>query len=270
MNKKIILIIIPLLILLVIVIKNGIVNMDVKFKEVTLELNSNYPTNINYYIDTKLDNCKVDIQTINKTVGKDNYEVICGEKKYKGNLTIVDTKDPLVISHKHFITKDKAFNQYDHIYYNSENIKNIAIGKVEELKKLLSEKGDYKYPVNIVDSSNNVTGYNIGIEVIEENITKILKATVSTDEQVNFSDNTIKVEYMFIIGEDDKILNYADVITTYEYTSEDYIEAKKNIKANTFNEKVGQVVTDETNNLIIFQYELKGEELKAVINTITT
>ena len=237
-------------------------SITVDLKDVTLELNSEVPDDISSYATitgTDSKNCSVITTGIDtKKAGKYKYVVKCGDKKYEGNVTVLEDNE-LTIDLQEVVVSVGAENVLaeNFIVADSCNKKDCKFSFVDKDKvdEYLKTAGTYEVDIKITaeDLEGTVKG---SLTVINEEIKLYLVCNLESNNKITTD--------KYAMGSENTYIGLAYRTHEYSFKSEeDYKKAVKDKESTiTYDDITGNATYNDKDKILTISNKLTEEELK--------
>ena len=248
-------------------ISKGSIGNAVVTKDLSLEIGEDLPSDINEYATFKSissSNCILDTNNVDTTkAGKYEYSITCGNRSYKGNIALTDSKAPEVktktivkkvdeeITAEEFVSECNESTNCTYTFENSEQVLNN-----------IKQAGSYEFNIIVKDANENSATVPVKMIVIDSDIKVYLNCVLSDQTEEGFNGVVSYVDKIGISPESQYVGIYFK-ITEYMASSEDeYNKIKTNYETNKvwdINNGEGTPVFDDTNLTISIEQPYSGE-----------
>ncbi len=259
-------------------ISKGTLSNAVVTKEINMEMGEELSTNINDYATFKSiasSNCVLNTKNVDiLNAGTYEYSITCGNRAYKGNITIKDSQAP-VVKTKTLVKKiNDPVNPEEFISECADSSGcTYKFQNPEIVNTHLQQAGTYDMNIIINDASNNSTTVAVKLIVIDGDIKVYLNCVLKDQAEENFAGI---VSYIDKIGINTDT-NYAGIhfnIKEYTASSVDEYNRIKNEYINNqtliINNGLGNPIFDDTNLTITIEDALNEAEFGESYSEIKT
>lgn len=241
----------------------------VRTSTLEVELNSALSTNIADYATitgTDAKNCSLNTSNVDISVeGTYEYNIICGNDTYKGNVIVVNNALPTATTKDVYATlvTDEATagstNVMDFIVDGSCTSTDCtyAFGDGFDLTNSLKTAGVYEVPIVITDSTNKTNNLTGTLIVLAKPVKLFLNCSTTVDNST--------VTDRIAVGDDNTFFGYAERVSVFTFDDEEeYKNATNGKNSNiSYNNVSGRATYDDNNKTLTIKSELTTEILNS-------
>jgi len=248
-------------------ISKGTLSNSVVTKDITIQIGEELSTNINDYATFKSissNNCILNTKNIdvNKT-GNYEYTISCGNRIYKGNLSIKDTVAPQVKTKTIIKKVNEEVLPQDFIALCDEASEcTYSFENPEIVTNSITTPGTYEFNLIVMDSSNNVTNAKVKLIVMDIDIKVYVNCVLADQVEEEFDGSVSLINKIAINDETVYAGLYFDIKEYIAKTADEYNRIKNEYTTNKvlkINSGTGTPIFDDNNLTITFEELVSGE-----------